>query len=111
MASTSNLQVILDLYASFATGDAEAMSRPFNDESVWVEPGNTTRSGVFRGQQAIMGHAMSCMELTGGTWGTEVQEILGGDRYVIAVERALGQRNGASLDTCCATRFTKWQTA
>jgi ketosteroid isomerase-like protein len=53
MASISNLQVIVDLYASFATGDAAAMSRPFNDESVWVESDNNVRSGAFRGVQAI----------------------------------------------------------
>jgi hypothetical protein len=59
MESTSNLQVIVDLYAAFATGNAAAMSRPFNDHSVWVESGNNTHSGVFRGPQAIAEHTMS----------------------------------------------------
>lgn len=105
MASKSNLQVILDLYAAFDTGDSEAMSRPFTDESVWVEPGNNLRSGVFRGQQGIFGHTMNCMELTGGTWATEVKEVVGGERHVVVLERALGQRNGKSLEMPCATVY------
>jgi ketosteroid isomerase-like protein len=105
MESTSNLQVIVDLYAAFTTGNAAAMSRPFNDQSVWVEPGNNTRSGVFRGPQAIAEHTTNCMQLTDGTWGTDVQEIVGGDRYVIVVERALGQRNGKSLGMMCCTMY------
>ena len=70
MGAQSNLQVIVDLYESFDTGDSEAMLRPFTDESVWVEPGNNVRSGLFRGQREIFGHTMSCMELTDGTWAT-----------------------------------------
>jgi hypothetical protein len=50
---------VADQPAAFATGNAAAMSRPFNDRSVWVESGNNTRSGVFRGPQAIAEHAMS----------------------------------------------------
>jgi ketosteroid isomerase-like protein len=81
------------------------MSRRFNDQSVWVESGNNVRSGVFRGPQAIAEHTMSCMRLTDGPWGTAVQEMVGGDTYVIVVERARGQRNGKSLETMCCTMY------
>jgi ketosteroid isomerase-like protein len=105
MNSISNRQVITDLYESFATGDAQAMFRAHNERTVWIEPGTNTRSGVFRGPDAIMQHVTNCMELTGGTWGTEVAEIIGGDNYVIVVERALAQRNGKSLALMCTTVY------
>jgi ketosteroid isomerase-like protein len=105
MGAQSNLQVIVDLYESFDTGDSEAMLRPFTDESVWVEPGKNLRSGLFRGQQGIFGHTMSCMELTDGTWATEVKEIVGGEKHVVVLEQALGRRNGKSLAMPCATIY------
>jgi ketosteroid isomerase-like protein len=105
MTAESNRQIIVDMYESFATGDAQAMLRAHTEETVWVEPGTNIRSGAFRGPQAIGQHVVSCMEATGGTWGTDVVEIVGGDKYVIVVERALGQRNGKSLDLMCTTVY------
>jgi hypothetical protein len=48
---------------------------------------------------------MRNLELTDGTLATEVQEIVGGAQYVVAIERATAQRNGRSLDMLCATSY------
>jgi hypothetical protein len=48
---------------------------------------------------------MRNLELTNGTLATEVQEIVGGEQYVVVVERATAERNGRSLDMLCATSY------
>ena len=48
---------------------------------------------------------MRNLQLTDGTLATEVQEIVGGEHYVVVVERATAQRNGRSRDMLCATSY------
>jgi ketosteroid isomerase-like protein len=101
----SNRQVIADLYKSFLNDDPEPALAAFNDESVWVDTGDNERSGVYRGVVEIAQHAIHCRKLTDGTWGTDVLEMLAGDRFVVVVERALALRNGRSLNMMVNTVY------
>jgi hypothetical protein len=101
----SNRQVIADLYKSFLNDDPEPALAAFDDQSVWVEVGDNERSGVFRGVVEIAQHAINCGKLTDDTWGTDVLEIVGGDRFVIVVERSLALRNGTSLNMLVNTVY------
>jgi ketosteroid isomerase-like protein len=83
----------------------QAILRAHDERSVWIEPGDNERTGVFRGAEAILGHGMHNQELTGGTLATEVQEILAGDEYVTVIERATAQRGEKSLDMLCCTVY------
>jgi ketosteroid isomerase-like protein len=105
MNAAANHKVIENLYGAYLTYDLEATLRPYPDQSVWVEVGVNERSGVFRGATAILEHAMRNLELTDGTLATELQEVVGGERFVVAIERATAQRNGRSLDMLCATSY------
>jgi ketosteroid isomerase-like protein len=105
MNAAANQKVIENLYGAYLTYDLEAIPRPYHDQSVWVEVGVNERSGVFRGATAILEHAMRNLELTDGTLATELQEVVGGERFVVAIERATAQRNGRSLDMLCATSY------
>jgi ketosteroid isomerase-like protein len=105
MDSAANLELIKDLYGAYISGDLEAILRPFNDQSVWIELGDNQRTGVFHGATGLLEHSMRNLELTDGTLATEVQEIVGGAQYVVAIERATAQRNGRSLDMLCATSY------
>jgi ketosteroid isomerase-like protein len=101
----SNRQVIADLYKSFLNDDPEPALAAFDDQSIWVEVGDNERSGVFRGVVEIAQHAINCSKLTDDTWGTDVLEIVGGDRFVIVVERSLALRNGTSLNMLVNTVY------
>jgi ketosteroid isomerase-like protein len=105
MDAAANLKLIEDLYGAYLTGDLEAILRPFNDQSVWIELGDNQRTGRFRGATGLLEHSMRNLELTGGTLATEVQEIVGGGKYVVVIERATAQRAGRSLDMLCATSY------
>jgi ketosteroid isomerase-like protein len=105
MQNMSNRQVIADLYKSFLNDDPEPALAAFNDDSVWVDTGDNERSGVYRGVVEIAQHALNCRRLTDGTWGTDVLEMLGGERFVVVVERALALRNGTSLNMMVNTVY------
>ena len=94
---------IVDLYKSFLA-DALVLT-PFNHDSVWIETGDNVRSGIFRGQAEIGEHSLHCRQMTDGTLGTDVLEVLGGHNFVVVVERALALRNGTSLNMLCNTVF------
>lgn len=105
MDAAANRKLIQDLYEAYISVDLEAILRPFNDQSVWIELGDNQRTGVFRGATGLLEHAMRNQELTDGTLTTEVQEIVGGEKYVVVVERATAQRAGRALDMLCATSY------
>jgi uncharacterized protein len=101
----SNRQVIVDVYKAFLTGDPVPALAAFNDASVWIEPGDNERSGVYRGVVEIAKHTLNCSDLTDGTFGTDVIEILDGEQFVVVVERMLALRNGTSLNMVVNTVF------
>jgi ketosteroid isomerase-like protein len=105
MDAAANHELIRDLYGAYTSDDLEAILRPFNDQSVWIELGDNQRTGVFHGATGLLEHSMRNLELTDGTLATQVQEIVGGEQYVVVVERATAQRNGQSLDMLCATSY------
>jgi ketosteroid isomerase-like protein len=105
MDAAANLKLIQDLYGAYISGDLEAARRPFNDQSVWIELGDNQRTGVFRGATGLLERSMRNLELTDGTLTTEVQDIVGGEKYVVVVERASAQRNGRVLDMLCASSY------
>ncbi|MEM6110665.1 hypothetical protein AAHS21_31260 [Mycobacterium sp. 050272] len=61
------------LYQAYVTGDLAAFDA--YTDSVWDEVDNSERSGVYRGKQAILEHAMQLAVLTDGTIATKVKEI------------------------------------
>jgi ketosteroid isomerase-like protein len=105
MDATANHKMIQDLYDAYVSADLESILEPFNDESVWIELGENQRTGVFHGATGLLEHAMRSQELTDGTLTTEVQEIVGGEKYVVVIERATAQRDDRSLNMLCATTY------
>lgn len=106
MDASTNAQVIDALYQAYIAGDLAAVTDGYTDSSVWADVGYNERSGVYRGKQAILEHAMQLATLTDGTIATKVNAILSGDNYVAALERATAQRKGRVLDMDCCTIYT-----
>jgi ketosteroid isomerase-like protein len=106
VGSAWNRLSIADLYGTWIDNDEPTpVLAAFDDRSVWIEPGDNARSGVFRGRSAIRAHAIRCKELADGTTGTDVLEILSGERFVVVIERSLALRNGAALNMLVHTVY------
>jgi uncharacterized protein len=101
----TNAQVIEAVYQAFSTGDLAAFDA-YTDDSVWDEAGRNQRTGVYRGKEAILEHAMQLAVLTDGTIATTVKEILPGADHVAVLERATAKRNGRVLDMDCCSVYT-----
>jgi ketosteroid isomerase-like protein len=101
----TNGKAIANLYGSFLTRDPGPALAVFNDDSIWIEPGDNLRSGTYRGLAEIVKHADHCKEMVDGNWGTDVLEMLPGNRYVVVVEKALALRNGTSLNMVVNTIY------
>lgn len=87
MTAAANHELIQDLHGAYTSGDLdlEAILRPFNDQSVWIELGDNQRT-AYCGATGLLEHSMRNLELTNGTLATEGQEIAGGEPYVVVVE-------------------------
>jgi ketosteroid isomerase-like protein len=101
----SNRQVIADAYQGIFEGDPDRSAVAFTDDSVWVHRDGNAISGNYRGAAEILAHTTNCWKMTDGTLRTEVLEILGGERFVVVIERLRAVRNGISLDTLINTVF------
>jgi ketosteroid isomerase-like protein len=104
MDANANARVIHSLYQAYITGEVTAFDC-YTDDSQWVEIGENKRSGVHRGRQEILEHAMQLAVLTDGTIATKVKEILPGDEYVAVIERATATRLGRALDMDCCSVY------
>ncbi len=105
MSATSNRKAIAALYESFLNHDRTPAMAAFTDDTIWDEPDGNERSGQFRGVVEIALHAIHCRKLTDSTFGTDVLEILAGERHVVVIERSLALRNGTSLNMLVNTVY------
>ena len=103
-----NVATVRSLFAAFRSGDLAAIIDAVPADLVWHFPGR--RGGLVgshRGRDAVLAFLARVMELTGGTFGLEIEDVVGGDRFVVALFRGHGQRGGKTLDnpTCLKVRF------
>jgi ketosteroid isomerase-like protein len=103
--TSTDAKLIETLYSAYVTG-AGAEFDGYTDDYVWTEVGRNERSGVYRGKQASLEHAMQLAVLTDGTIATSVIDILAGDHHVAVLERATAKRNGRELDMECCSLYT-----
>jgi ketosteroid isomerase-like protein len=104
MANT-NAELIETLYRAYTTGEVAEFDG-YTDDFVWTEVGSNERSGVYRGKQGSLEHAMQLAVLTDGTIATSVIDILPGNDHVAVLEQATAKRNGRELDMECCSLYT-----
>ena len=74
---TSDLATrIRDAYAAFARGDLEAVRNSMTDDCTWyLTEGNNSLTGTYTGWQEIAGLLGRLMEISDGTWRSEVDDV------------------------------------
>lgn len=103
-----NVIAIREMFAAFRSGDISAIRQAVPENLVWHFPGRKGGlAGAHRGRDAVLAFLARVMELTAGTFHLELDDIVGGDRHVIALFRGHGRRHAKILDnpTCLRTRF------
>ena len=68
------------------------------DELASGASGRNQLAGTFLGKEAVFGELQKVGELSGGTFKLELHTVLADDEHVAVLVRAMGEREGRTLD-------------
>jgi uncharacterized protein len=93
----SNEAMVRKAYDALGKGDIPKVLSAFADDIQWHELGSSPLSGEYKGKQEVLGFFGKLMELSEGTFHLRIEEVLGNDRYVLALVEEHGERDGKTL--------------
>jgi len=85
-------------WEAVSVGDAELLSEVCAEDLVWNASGRGTRSGVYRGREAVFGFLAAVGDLA-ERFDSTLEDILVGSKYVSVLFRVSGLRGERKLDT------------
>ena len=94
-----NAELLRSGYSAFATGDMVALEALFDPSVIWHAQRLGILGGDHVGWPAVLGFFAHSMELTRGTFGIEVLDVLANSTSSCAVVRSTGQRGAATLNS------------
>ena len=99
-----NETVLRDLYAAAAEGDVERLRQLIHPDIVWHVPGRNALTGEYKGIDEVLGLFGLLASLTGGTFRSELHDVVAGDEHVVGLHVEHGERAGRSLKASLALR-------
>ena len=99
MADHPNAVLIKKGHAAFTTGDMATLTDIFADDVVWHLFGNNQLSGVYRGRDAVFATFAKTAELSGGTFISEVHDVVANDEHAVMLTQVTATREGRSMDS------------
>jgi uncharacterized protein len=102
-----NLETVRQGYASFSSGDMDALMAVYSDEAVHIVPGSSPISGAHKGKESILGLYGKLFELSAGTLKIELDHALsdGGNR-VVAIHTSSMEKDGETFTQTEALLFS-----
>jgi ketosteroid isomerase-like protein len=85
MGDHPNAEALRKGYEAFAAGDMETLASLFADDIAWHPSGNGPLAGDFAGKDAVFGNLAQLAELTAGTFGQEIHDMLANDEHVVVM--------------------------
>ena len=92
--SDSNSVIIRKAYDDFAKGNIPSVFAVFDAGITWHVPGHSPLSGDYAGHDQIGGFFQRTMELSGGVFSIDVQNVLAEGDLVVALVTVNAERNG-----------------
>ena len=96
--AATNEAVVRRIFDAFARKQGFALRDLFARDAVWTVPGSSTMAGVYRGRDEIFRFLGRLPRETGGTYGSQLIDVLASGERAAALYRASGTRRGRSLD-------------
>jgi ketosteroid isomerase-like protein len=93
-----NEAVVRKIFAAFARREGLLLRGLFADDAVWVVPGSGAMAGSYRGREAIFRFLARLPKETGGTYRSELVDVLASAERAAALYRAHGTRHGRRLE-------------
>jgi hypothetical protein len=85
-------------FDAFVTRDFDTVRRVIAEDVVWRIPGASVLAGEHRGLDAALAMLRRSLELSGGTYTTELVDLYGSETGAVARYRARGRRDDRELD-------------
>jgi len=98
MAKHSNEILLLQAYAAQARGDIEDYINFLSDDFVLHIPGRSQIAGDYKGKEEIRRHFREITQLSGGTFKTEVHDILASNDHVVGLVNAQADSEGSIVE-------------
>jgi len=98
VGAAENEALVRRIFDAFERKEGLALRHVFADDAVWTVPGNGVMAGVFRGREAIFRFLARLPKETGGTYSSQLVDVLASDERAAALYRASGERLGRRLD-------------
>ena len=98
MSAAENAAVVERIFDAFARKEGLALRGLFAEDAVWSVPGHGIMAGLYEGREAIFRFLAKLPKETGGTYGSELIDVLASDDRAAALYRARGARHGRTLE-------------
>lgn len=98
MAAAENEALVRRIFDAFARREGFALRGLFAEDAVWRVPGDGVMAGTFHGRDEIFRFLARLPKETGGTYGSELLDVLASDTRAAALYRARGKRHGRTLE-------------
>ena len=89
---------IREAYAAFGRGDVDGYLRPCTEDFEFHVPGSGGIGGIYVGKDGLYDLARKAMQITGGTFHEEVEDVLANEQHAIVLARHRFTRDGSSRD-------------
>ena len=106
MRAAENEAIVRRIFDAFARNEGFALRGLFAEDAVWNVPGDGIMAGVYRGRDEIFRFLARLPKETGGTYGSELVDVLSSDGRAAALYRARGSRHGRRLELDQVLLFT-----
>jgi uncharacterized protein len=98
VAKAENEGLVRRIFDAFARKEGFALRGLFAEDAVWIVPGGGVMAGSYRGRDEIFRFLARLPKETGGTYGSELKDVLVSDERAAALYRAHGTRLGRTLE-------------
>jgi ketosteroid isomerase-like protein len=90
-------ELVRRAYEAQSRGDLESYLDLLTDDFVLHIPGRSRIAGDYMGKEEMRSHFREIRELSGGTFKTEVHDVLGNDRHAVGLINATAEKDGQTV--------------
>jgi uncharacterized protein len=94
--SQQNAELIASAYQAFSRSDIATVFQILGPDITWHVPGSSPLSGDYKGHDQVGGFFAATMELSGGTFTIDIQDILAHQDMVVVLCTVAAERHGQS---------------
>jgi hypothetical protein len=98
LPAAENEAIVRRIFDAFARKEGLALRGLFAEDAIWSVPGRGVMAGLYEGREAIFRFLAKLPMETGGTYGSELIDVLASEDRAAALYRARGARHGRLLE-------------